>query len=195
MLAQVQECSAVPRKVAFPAYGLHRASGQAVVRIDGRDKYLGPHGSPESKAKYHELARKAMADRTKADVERSILLHVDITVAELASRYLLHVETYYTKNGKATSQLTIIRLTIGVLLDRHAYLEAREFGPLSLIACQEALVSEGLSRGEVNRRVRIIRQVFQWGFSQQLVRAKPTASGRATRRASSDTWCILLEMA
>jgi integrase len=169
MLAQVQECSAVPRKVAFPAYGLHRASGQAVVRIDGHDYYLGPYGSPESKAKYHELARKAMADRTKADVERSILLHVDITVAELASRYLLHAETYYTKNGKATSQLTIIKLTIGVLLDRYAYLEAREFGPLSLIACQEAFVSKGLSRGEVNRRVRLIRQIFQWGVSKQLV--------------------------
>ena len=74
-------------------------------------------------------------------------------VAELTSRYLLHAETYYTKNGTATSQLTIVKLTIGVLLDRYAHLEVREFGPLSLIACQEAFVATRLSRGEVNRRV------------------------------------------
>jgi hypothetical protein len=56
------ECSAVPRKVAFRAYCLHRASSQAVVRINGRDVYLGAYDSPESKQKYHELARTALAN-------------------------------------------------------------------------------------------------------------------------------------
>jgi hypothetical protein len=32
-----------------PAYRLHRRSGQAVVTLDGRDFYLGIHGSPESR--------------------------------------------------------------------------------------------------------------------------------------------------
>jgi len=31
-----------------PAYCRHKASGQAVVRLDDRDHYLGPYGSPES---------------------------------------------------------------------------------------------------------------------------------------------------
>ena len=38
------------RKV--PSYCLHKASGKAVVRLDGRDVYLGKHGSPESHEKY-----------------------------------------------------------------------------------------------------------------------------------------------
>ena len=30
-----------------PSYRLLKSSGQAVVTIDGRDHYLGKHGSPE----------------------------------------------------------------------------------------------------------------------------------------------------
>jgi hypothetical protein len=159
----------VPRKIPFPTYRFHRGFGQAIVRIDGVDIYLGVHGTPESKAKYRDLVRKSTADRAKSDAERSVRFHVDLTVAELVARYLLHAETYYTKNGTATSQLTIVKLTADVLLDRHAYLEVRELGPLALMDCQDALVATGLSRNEVNRRVRIIRQMVRWGVSMQLV--------------------------
>ena len=38
-----------------PAYCLHKASGQAVVRIDGKNHYLDKHGSPESRARYNQL--------------------------------------------------------------------------------------------------------------------------------------------
>jgi hypothetical protein len=36
------------RPNSIPSYCLHKASGKAVVRLDGVDHYLGPHGSPES---------------------------------------------------------------------------------------------------------------------------------------------------
>jgi hypothetical protein len=32
----------MPRTKGIPAYGLHKPTGQARVRIDGRDVYLGP---------------------------------------------------------------------------------------------------------------------------------------------------------
>ena len=38
-----------------PSYTLHKASGQAVVKIDGRSRYLGKYGSPESHAAYRRL--------------------------------------------------------------------------------------------------------------------------------------------
>ena len=34
---------------ANPKYRKHRASGQAVVTLDGRDRYLGPHGTNASR--------------------------------------------------------------------------------------------------------------------------------------------------
>jgi hypothetical protein len=33
---------------SLPSYRLYKRTGQAVVTIDGRDHYLGEHGSPES---------------------------------------------------------------------------------------------------------------------------------------------------
>ena len=38
-----------------PSYRLHKTSGQAVVRLSGRDFYLGPHGTARSKAEYQRL--------------------------------------------------------------------------------------------------------------------------------------------
>jgi hypothetical protein len=39
----------MPRLVqAVPKYRKHRASGQAIVTINGRDHYLGPHNSTAS---------------------------------------------------------------------------------------------------------------------------------------------------
>ena len=44
-----------PRKQ--PRYCLHKSSGQARMRINGRDVYLGPHDSPESHERYERLMR------------------------------------------------------------------------------------------------------------------------------------------
>jgi hypothetical protein len=115
----------VPRKSQIPPYRLHRGSGQAVVHINGRDLYLGVHDTPESKVKYHEIIRKVLADNAKAEMEQGALLYVDITVAELAAKYLPYSETYYTKQGVATSQTAIIRFATNVLLAKFSHLEAR----------------------------------------------------------------------
>ena len=37
---------------SLPKYRKHRASGQAVVAINGRDHYLGPHGTRTNKHEY-----------------------------------------------------------------------------------------------------------------------------------------------
>src|SRR4051812_36769711 len=46
----------MPAKSAkVPSYTRHKASGRAVVRLYGRDHYLGPYGSPESHERYARL--------------------------------------------------------------------------------------------------------------------------------------------
>lgn len=38
-----------------PAYRLHRSTGQAIVTLDGKDFYLGPHNSKASLDAYDQL--------------------------------------------------------------------------------------------------------------------------------------------
>jgi hypothetical protein len=82
----------VPRLSHFPTYRLHRGSGQAVVRIDGRDQYLGVHGSTERKERYREITKRYTADRSKAGLERSVRFHVDVTVAEIVANHIAYVD-------------------------------------------------------------------------------------------------------
>jgi hypothetical protein len=42
----------MPRREGIPSYCLYKPTGQACVRSDGRDLYLGHHGSVESRQKY-----------------------------------------------------------------------------------------------------------------------------------------------
>jgi hypothetical protein len=41
--------------VRVPQYCLHKAKGTAYVTLNGRVKYLGAYGSPDSKAEYDRL--------------------------------------------------------------------------------------------------------------------------------------------
>ena len=60
-----------------PRYGKHRASGQAVVSLNGRDHYLGRHGTPKGKDAYDKLIREWLAGGRRA-------LKIDrLTVARL----------------------------------------------------------------------------------------------------------------
>ena len=50
-----------------PSYCRHKATGQAVVRLNGRDHYLGPYGTPESHERYARLIAQWQAGRNLAD--------------------------------------------------------------------------------------------------------------------------------
>ena len=44
-----------------PTYRRHKASGQAFVRVDGRNVYLGRYDSPESKREYERVCAEVRA--------------------------------------------------------------------------------------------------------------------------------------
>lgn len=48
-----------------PAYRKHKASGQAIVTLDGNDFYLGPHGTKASRAESPNGSRTGGASRAR----------------------------------------------------------------------------------------------------------------------------------
>lgn len=76
----------MPRQRRRPTYTLHKPTGQARVRIDGRDHYLGEYGSDQSRERYDDLVSEWL---TRQDVRR-----LTLTIDDLAILYLEHARSY-----------------------------------------------------------------------------------------------------
>jgi integrase len=154
---------AAPMPTRTPSYRLHRPSGQAVVTLNGRDIYLGKHGTPESRAEYDRRLAEWLASG------RAAAPGADATVSELMVGYVRHVDAYYTKAGRPTTEPGMARLALRVLKQLYGHTPARAFGPLALKAVRRAYVEAGLCRGEANRRTRHVVRFFRWCVENELV--------------------------
>ena len=153
-----------------PSYRLHKPTGLAVVTLDGRDFYLGGHGSPESRAEYDRMVAQWLTNgRRLAAPSTGKAAGTDITVNEMVLAYLDHADGYYVKRGKPTVEPGNIRLAIRPLRQLYGHSPAREFGPLALKAVRRAMVDSGLCRLEINRRVGRVVRAFKWGVSEEMI--------------------------
>ena len=155
-----------PRKP--PAYCLHKASGRAVVRIDGRDHYLGAHGSQESIDRYNGLIAEWIT-RQRSGEDLAIEPDPNLTINELLAAYLKFANRYYVKDGQPTKEVSNLKYALKPLAAVYGVSEIKDFGPLRLKTVRETLVYSGLSRKVVNDRIKRIKRVFRWGVENQLV--------------------------
>src|SRR6187399_1854108 len=91
----------MPRLVhSPPKYRKHKASGQAVVTINGRDHYLGLYRSKASRREYDRLVGEWLArDR------QPLVGDADgLTVSELAARYWSYATRKYVRYGQPTAE-------------------------------------------------------------------------------------------
>lgn len=153
----------------LPSYRLHRATGQAVVTLSGRDHYLGKHGSPESRAKYRRL----IAEFVKAGFRMPSPEQAgSYPVSKLCDDFLSYAERVYRhSDGTSTGTVENVRRSMLHLFEFAAGLDAAEFGPRTLVGLREALIERGLARTTVNARVQIIRHAFKWAAEQEQVPA------------------------
>jgi integrase len=150
-----------------PKYCLHKATGLAYVTLDGKPRYLGKYGSTQSKDEYDRLIAEWLAAGRTLRPDPGAGLLVD----ELVSRYMEHASRYYVKHGKPTTMVRDVRYALRPLSDKYGDTPAMDFSPLKLKAVREVFVAATLSRGEVNRRHKIILRCFKWAASEELLPA------------------------
>lgn len=173
----------MPRRKRIPSYWLHKPTGQARVRINGRDHYLGKFGSAESRAAYARLIAEHYGDAAEA---RSVTpSSVDdpyphVSIDELLLAYLDYAEGYYVEDGEPTKELECMQEAMGHLRAVYSDLPARQFGPLKLKAVRQHMVDAcDLSRGVVNRRINRIKRIFKWAVAEELIPASVHESLRS----------------
>jgi hypothetical protein len=125
------------RKKQIPAYQLHGHTGQARVKIEGKDHYLGPFGSEESKQKYQEIVRDLIERRAREEVKRLAQVVTNLTIAELVASYLAWATTRYTKFGRPTTEFGNVVDMARLLLERHSHELVSSFGPFKLMALRD----------------------------------------------------------
>lgn len=144
-----------------PAYLLHKPTGQARVRIDGKDHYLGAYDSPQSYSRYDALVT--------AWLRKQELLSVTLTVDALVLLYLDYANSFYVKDGKPTSEIDRLRSVVRPLVRLFGTTWAREFGPLKLKRVREELVKLGWTRSTVNSQVDRLKRMFRWAVENEHV--------------------------
>src|SRR5580698_616502 len=90
-----------------PKYRHHRASGQAVVNLNGKDTYLGPYGTKASKQAYDRvLGEWLAAGRQQAG-------YSDLSITEMLAAYKRHCRDYYRRpDGTISEEVRNIELAM-----------------------------------------------------------------------------------
>lgn len=168
----------------IPSYRLHKSSGRAIVTIDGRDHYLGVHGTPESRAEYDRLVSlwigngRRLPDSLVGGKRRDD--RAEATVVEVIARYWEFAEKRYA--GQRPTLLNI-RRALSLLRQLFGPLPVSQFGPKALRTFQRALVdlpadrlangaskrSGPLARKTVNYHAGVVKRMFKWAKNEELI--------------------------
>ena len=157
----------MPRSTAaVPKYCHHKASGQAVVTICGKDHYLGPWKSKTSQIDYDRLVTEWIAAGRPRIAPQ---LPSRRTVSELILAFWEHAQTYCVKHGRATGSADNFKIPLRFLRKLYGHRPASEFGPLALKAVRAKLIEANHSRRYVNDNIERIKQMFRWAASEELI--------------------------
>ena len=156
--------------IRVPKYRKH-ATGQAFVRIRGKNVYLGVHGSERSLAEYERIIGEI---RASGDQEPVVTKPADAKTATLNEVMLLYVDFasgYYVKGGKPTGQVQRIKSALRPVRELFGHLSIDQFGPLCLKRVREEMIKLDWCRNYINSCVGCIVRMFKWAASEQKVPA------------------------
>ena len=152
-----------------PSYCHHKGSGQAVVRIDGKDRYLGKFGSEESRREYDRLIAEWLAAGRRLPAGTA---GDGLTINELLLSYWRWAEkTYRDGDGAPTRELDNLKDALRPLRKLYGDADAARFGPMALRTVREDMIAAGLCRRTINTRIGRLKRVFRWAVSYELLPA------------------------
>ena len=151
-----------PQTPRIPSYRRHRASGQAVVTLNGVDHYLGKWNSPESKAEYDRLTSEWLVRRRRFTEPGAG--PAEILVKELILGYWAHVSATLPD-----VEAEKVKLALKPARQMYGDIPAAKFGPVAFKAVRTKLVDSGLSISTIRDRMGIIRRMIGWGVENELL--------------------------
>jgi integrase len=145
----------------IPAYVHHKPTGQARVRIKGKDFYLGKYGSPESHERYDELIAEHVIDAEPGSCK---------TLTAVLAAWWAECKRRYSKGKGKLGGAQNWRPIIRILREQHGEERAEDLGPVKLRKLLEAAaVEHGWSLGYTRMQLSRVKQIFKWAAAGELV--------------------------
>ena len=161
----------MPRpKIAAPKYGLHKATGQAVVYINRKPIYLGLHGSAASKKEYFKVIGQ-LADDPAPPIKRS---KDGIPLATPIVEYIHDI----ARKGASEWKRTATDCATEVLLEKYGATDITDFGVAEFEQWRQSLIDNGsrqkyrakkqLSAKWINEQANIVKRLLRWAVGRDL---------------------------
>ena len=166
---------------SVPKYRRHRASGQAIVTLNGVDHYLGPHGTRVSKNEYDRVVAEWLANGREIEVAAE-----EITVLELVVAFLKQAKGFY--GGGTRGTYANLKRGMESLKRLYGRTKAVDFGPREFKAIRQTLIDDDLSRKYINEKMRQIVQAFTWAAGESMVPATVPQSLSPSRWSPALRW-------
>jgi integrase len=159
--------------VRNPSYRCHKATGQAVVTLNGRDFYLGKYGSHPSKIEYDRVIAKWLVNGRRLPAGN------ETTIGHVIALFWPWVEQHYRRHdGTATSEVREFKYSLRTLNYLFGNTPVAEFGPLAFKSVRQLMVTSydhpkyghqgSVSRGVVNQRMGRVKRFFKWAVENEL---------------------------
>jgi integrase len=146
---------------------LHRASGRAIVSLNGKDHYLGEHGSAESRERYVEIIGRWLAGGRRLP-EQPV---EPVSVAEVLAKYLDYAERYYANPNRRrlSDLLDRIKQALRPVRELFAREPADRFRARALLTVRQRMIDLGHNRQTINGKIQIVKRCFRWAAREELV--------------------------
>jgi hypothetical protein len=163
----------------LPNYRLHRRSGQAIVTLNGRDHYLGRHGSDASRREYDRLIAQwpqsgrnsaPATDHQPAEQAGSEHPATSNSIDQVIHAFWKNAQVHYRKpDGSLTSEIDYFRQSLRPLRRLYGQTLACQFGPKALKVVRDQMIGLGWCRSNINKQISRVKSVFRWAVENELV--------------------------
>ncbi len=169
------------KPLRIPSYRHHKPKNLAVVRLNGRDVYLGAYGTAASRELYDRLIAEWLAGGRQPAPKASFAVpDRGPTVNEVMVAYLQWARTYYHDDDGDGKEYVNLTHALRPLRDLYGSTTVIDFGPLALKAVRHHMIEvQDLCRAEINKRIGRIRRMFKWAVAEELVPSTVLESLRA----------------
>jgi integrase len=161
----VSEVLHIPPRPRVPSYRRH-TSGQATVRLNGRDFYPGVHGTANSRREYDRLINEWLANGRRLPTLDN---DDELTIVELIAEFWKYARKWYVKNGKPTTEQDCYKIALRYLRRDYGELPVTQFSPRAPKAIRQEMIDRGNARTYINDQIARLKRVFRWGVEEELV--------------------------